>query len=514
MIDPYSRPLSAADAAHLLRRVTFGPNPALIRNYTGFRADVGVPTLLANQPVPPVPIHPTMGNSWHNLPFLDTDEGPRTNSLKAWWAGLMAAQNTTLEKMVLFWQNHFVTSFSTVNDARFMYRYLANIRRHALGNFRSLVIDMTKDASMLIYLNGNGNVAGRPNQNYARELQELFTIGRGNYTEDDVQAAARVLTGWRVSGYRSATTPDINVTFNVAQHDTGDKQFSASYQNTVIRGRRDATAGDTELGELVDMILRQPETARFIVRKLYRWFINFDISPEVEREFIEPLAKIFRDNRYEIRPVLTAMFQSEHFYDQRVRAAIIKSPLDLVLGTLRMFGQAVPDMASQTAAFYQYTNYVWLRSRELQMDILDQPTVFGWRPYYDTGFYDIWISSTTLTLRNSFTDVMVTGNQRVGTARLGIDTLAMAQAAPNPGDPEALVDYLDGILFATDLSKVQKDFLIDQVLITGGNPRYNWTLEWNEYQRTPNNATLRNSVKMKLDSLTLYMLRMAEYQVA
>ena len=514
MIDAYTRSLSAAESAHLLRRATFGPNPAQIRNYTGFRASIGVPNLLANQPIPPGPLHPTEGRTWHNLPFIDTDEGSRINSLKGWWTGLMAAQNTVSEKMVLFWQNHFVSSLSTVNDARFMYRQLDLIRRNALGNFRTLVVEITKDAAMLLYLNGNSNVAGRPNQNYARELQELFTIGRGNYTEDDVLAAARVLTGWRVAGYRVTTTPDITTSFTTNLHDAADKQFSASYQNTLIKGRRDATAGEVELGELVDMILRQPETARFICRKLYRWFINSDITPQVEREFIEPLAKIMRDGRYEIKPVLAALFQSEHFYDRNVRASIIKSPMELVLGTFRMFGQVVPDMATQTAAFYQYTNYAWQRSREQQMDILDQPTVFGWRPYYDTGFYDIWISSTTLTLRNSFTDVMVTGNQRVGTNRLGIDSITVAQSAPNAGDPEAFVDYLDEILFATDLSKVQKDFLIDQVLITGGNPRYDWTLEWNEFLRTPTNAVRRASVKMKLDSLVLYMLRMAEYQVA
>jgi uncharacterized protein (DUF1800 family) len=512
LLAPVTRPLDAAQATHLLRRATFGPNAAQIRQFTGMSAENAVNLLLADLSTPAHPPHPNGGGEWHGNPFSNNDEGQRINSLKGWWTGLMAAPEPNVrEKMVLFWQNHFVSTFDVVNDARFMYLQNQLMRRHALGNFRQFVIDITKDAAMLIYLNGNGNVAGRPNQNYARELQELFTIGRGNYTEDDVQAAARVLTGWRVTGYRNETTGAINLTFNAAQHDTANKQFSASYQNRVIQGRRDANAGDTELGELVDMILAQPEAARFICRKLYRWFVNYDITAQIEQEFIRPLADLFRQQQFNLKPVLAALFRSQHFYDAAVRGAIIRSPMELVIGTLRAFNQNPPEVTN-VAPFFQYNNYVWQRSRELQMDLMDQPTVFGWRPYYDTGFYDIWISSTTLALRNSFSDQMVTGNIRVGANRLGVDSIAAAQAAVDPSDAEKLVDHFDNLLLAVDLTKAQKDFLIDTIMVNN-LPRYEWTNEWNEFTRNPNNNTRRMSVKMKLDGLLTYIFRLAEYQM-
>ena len=416
------------------------------------------------------------------------------------------------EKLVVFWQNHFVSTFAEVNDARYIYRQNTVLRRHAVGNFRAFVIDMTKDPAMLRYLNGNQNVVGKPNENFARELQELFTIGVGNYTEDDVKAASRVLTGWTDTGYRSTTTADITVSFRAAQHDTTDKKFSASYQNKVIKGRTGTTAGDDELADLVDMILVQPEAARFVVRKLYRWFINADITPDIEQNFIEPLAQVFRQGNYDIKPVVTTLLTSQHFYDDALRGSIVKSPLDLNIGTLRYFGIKAPDAVTNSAGFTQLMNFIQSRNREQQLDIMDQPNVFGWRPYYDTGFYDLWINSTTLALRGYYTDLLTGGNVRYGVDKLTLDTLALAKLTSDPSDPVKLIDEWSALFFAVDLTQTQRDFLIDNVLISG-LPRYEWAIEWAAYANDPTNKNKQMAVTMKLNTTLQYMFRLAEYQL-
>lgn len=335
LLDVYSQPLTATQVAHLLRRATFGPTSEQVKTFTGQTATQIVTKLLANQPTPAPPLDLTTGKTFHNQPFDMPNAGKSTAYLKMWWGNLMLNQPVSLlEKMTLFWSNHFVSNDSTVNDYRFIYQYNTLLRQQALGNFKAFTIAITQNPAMLRFLNGNQNVVGTANENYARELQELFTIGRnGGYTETDVREAAKVLTGWADTGYRNATDGTIGSTFRANRHDTTDKTFSATYQNTVIKGRSGNSAGLDELTDLVDMILRNAETPRYICRKLYRWFINSDIPADVETNFIQPLADLFRKSGFEIKPVLTALFQSQHFFDERLRGSMIKAPADLVIGT-------------------------------------------------------------------------------------------------------------------------------------------------------------------------------------
>ncbi|XWW48444.1 DUF1800 domain-containing protein [Fibrella sp. USSR17] len=513
LIDPFTKPLTAKQAAHLLRRGTFGPSPAQIKQFTGQTPQAAVQALLGTPATPNPPVDPTTGLPFQTLAFNSVQQSTWQSALKYWWLGLMLNEGPSIrEKMTLFWQNHFVSTAAEVADARFMYRQNTVLRRHALGNFRAFVIDMTKDPAMLRYLNGNQNVVGKPNENYGRELQELFTIGVGNYTEDDVKAAARVLTGWADTGYRTTTTAAITATFRTAQHDTTDKVFSASYQNKVIKGRTGTTAGDDELNELIDMILAQAEAARFIVRKLYRWFVNADITPDIEQNFIEPLAKVFRQGGYEIRPVVVALLTSQHFYDEALRGAIVKSPLELNVGTLRFFGITAPDAVANPTGFTQLMSFIHTRNKEQQLDMLDQPTVFGWRPYYDTGFYDLWINSTTLALRGYYTDLLTGGTVKYGTDKLTLDTIALAKLTSDPSDPVKLIDEWAALLYAVDLTATQRDFLIDNVLVAG-LPRYEWTDEWLTYTTDATNKSKQMAVSAKLNATLQYMFRLAEYQL-
>ena len=515
LLDAYTKPLTADQVAHLLRRTTFGPTPDQIKTLTGQTAAQLVIKLLADQPVPAPPLDLKTSKTFMDQPFDTTNQGTFEAYLKMWWANLMLNQPVSLlEKMTLFWSNHFVTNDSTVNDYRYMYRYNTLLRQYALGNFKAFAIAITQDPAMLRFLNGDQNVSGTANENYARELQELFTIGRnGGYTEDDVRAAAKVLTGWADTGYRDAVNAPISSAFRPTKHDATDKTFSATYQNTIIKGRSTATAGLDELNDLLDMILKNVETPRYICRQIYRWFVNSDISTDVETNVIDPLGDLFRKSNFDIKPVLTTLFQSQHFFDDSLRGAMIKSPTDLVVGTFRFWGLQAPD-PSQTqtiAAYYQIGNYIYARVKEEQQDLLNPPTVFGWTAYYQTGYYQQWVNSTTLGLRGSFGDMLTTSSLKLN-SKLVVDVLTYAKTLSDPTDPAKIVSDMTSQVLAIALDQAQKDFLTDTVLL-GSIPRYEWTSEWNDYVRNPTDAAKKQAVQMKLTALVQYIFRMAEYQV-
>src|SRR6185503_6170507 len=328
-LTPYSGPWSANEAIHLLKRTMFGSTIDDVTYFLGMSMSQAVDQLLtvpATAPPPPVKNYNNtniaatdpdyaipMGQTWVNTNTVDA-EGQRRTSLKAWWMGLMIGQQRNiLEKMTLFWQNHFSIETNDLGRMIWAYNNNALCRKYALGNFKQFTRDMTLDAGMLRYLNGYLNISTAPDENYGRELQELFTLGKENnpnYVEDDVKKAARVLTGWKINANTNTYS------FTASQHDTASKQFSSFYNNTVITGRSGATAGDLELTDLINMIFsKSTEVSRFIVRKLYRYFVYYKIDSATEASVIAPLAQLLVSNNWEIKPVLSALFKSEHFFD-------------------------------------------------------------------------------------------------------------------------------------------------------------------------------------------------------
>jgi uncharacterized protein (DUF1800 family) len=258
---PYTGPWGYDQAAHLLRRCLFGPTRAEFLAAAGSSLATVLNGLLAAPaaPAPPLNVSATdtsvaIGQPWTAETFSQTFEGPRRTSLRDWWLGQQLNQGVTLtEKMTLFWHNHFVVELSDINDARMGYEYCRLLRQHALGNVKQLTKDVTVTPAMLRYLNGNQSTAGAPNENYGRELLELFTVGKGpligpgnytNYTEADVQAAARVLTGWR-----DQATPPVGSYFTASRHDNTAKVFSAAFGNASI-----APNGSTEYQDLINLI--------------------------------------------------------------------------------------------------------------------------------------------------------------------------------------------------------------------------------------------------------------------
>ncbi|GAB4013519.1 hypothetical protein GCM10028808_32870 [Spirosoma migulaei] len=543
-LSPYTPLLTNKTAAHLLRRATFGPTQSEIANFTGLTATQAVQQLINNANYsPPAPVdidgtQPTVGQTYFDQPYNNDRNSDFSHYLRYWWLGLMTSQTappSLLDKLTLFWHNHFVITREIVEDCRFIKRYLLLLRNNALGNFRTLVTQITKDPAMLRFLNGNENETGKPNENYARELQELFTVGavdfagNKNYTEDDVKAAARVLTGWQYTNYEEYGTISFDTTFTLSRHDSTNKVFSEKYNNTVITGRSVnpsamVTAGDAELDDLVTMLLNHPQTARFICRKLYRWYVNPNVTQAIEDNVIVPLAQFLSSpsNNYAIQPVIVTLLTSEIFFDDSNRGSMVKSPADLAVGTMRLFNQPVPDMAGEYAAFKTYFDFMFWRMRDMQMTLLDPPSVLGYEPYYQTGYSKTWINVTTLAIRSEFTDAFIWGGFHVSPVYiLGINLLAWATSLqPNfddlAGTPAiTCLDVQKAFstnMFATDLLPSQVDFLIDTIMMQE-LPRTSWTFEWNAYRALPNDVGKRTAVFSRLQNLMKYMLRMAEYQL-
>jgi uncharacterized protein (DUF1800 family) len=303
---PYTGSWASAEAAHLLRRCTFGASYLDIQNAVGAGMLGAVNQLFLtgsiDQPLAydageqVVPLGQTWVSAVYptNTTANQQTEGARMKSLAAWLAKNLNQETLSLtEKMLFFWQNHF--GVSTSGDARAMYQYLQLLRQHSLGNIKQLVKDVTVDPCMLLFLNGNTNTVFSPNENYGRELLELFTVGKGaqlaagdysTFTEQDVAAAAKIFTGYVVQGVRSDTQAQVSSQYMPVLHDTSTKILSYHFGNQTI-----SAAGALEYANYIDVVFNQADTALYICRKLYRYFVNCDITVWVEQNIIADMAQ-------------------------------------------------------------------------------------------------------------------------------------------------------------------------------------------------------------------------------
>jgi hypothetical protein len=290
-----------------------------------------------------------------------------TQRLGVWWASRMLTTKRPLEeKLTLFWHGHFATGDAKVRDYRMMLRQNEMLRAHAAGSFRDLLVGILKDPAMLVYLDNGENVKKHPNENFGRELLELFSMGVGHYSERDVREAARSFTGW--------TNDVLAFKFDAAQHDFGEKTFL---------GRTGPFNGE----DIIDAILKQPVSAEFMAAKLYRYFVRDDISSSVK----SGLGRTFRDSGYQLKPLLRQLFLSKDFYSPASAATQIKSPVALVVSTYRKMGlrelPTIPDFGRLTGGLGQ--------------TLFDPPNVAGW------AGGRTWITPATLFQRgNLFRDVL------------------------------------------------------------------------------------------------------------
>lgn len=382
--------LDADDARFFLTRVGFAPDAAELAQYVGLTRVQAVDTVLASArteavtPLPdwvlePIPTRETR-KAWTDDQRREAQRlrGQRYELLRAWWVREMLATPSPLtERMTLFWHNHFTSGQDKVQYPQQMALKNMLLRRNALGNFGELLHDVAKDPAMLQYLDGASNRKGKPNENFAREVMELFTLGEGHYSQRDVSEAARAYTGWSLD-------PDTQAyVWRSNQHDEGEK---------TVLGKTGPFDGD----QVLDILLAQPETSTFVTTKLWREFVSDTPDPQS----IAPIAARFRASRYDIKVALRGIFLSDAFWEDDHRGVLVKSPAEFVVGTLRAFDIGYENTAPFAAQI-----------RTLGENLFYPPNVKGW-PGGTT-----WINSSTLLARKQFVEQLFRATEAAGPLR-------------------------------------------------------------------------------------------------
>lgn len=411
-------PLSSNDPAllaHLLRRTGFGWNAK------DWKAAMGLGlSAVTQQRLHPEKVPDTLEEVQNTIvgDLVDLDN---LDSIRQWWVFRMVHSSRQLEeKMTLFWHQHFATANYKVNNPRWMWQQIDMFRQNGLGNFRSLLLEVMRDPAMMIWLDGNTNRKGKANENFARELMELFALGVGNYTETDVKESARAFTGW-VYDYSSQS-----FIFNPFLHDDGAKTFLGQ-------------TGNFHGEDIIDIVVHQPAAAKFICTKLWQFFVN-DSPSEAN---LQPLIQKYFQGGFEIRPILETLFTSEEFYAPANRYACVKNPTEYAAGVLKTLQAPIPrDVARYT--------------RNMGQDLLDPPSVKGW----DGG--DDWINTNTLSARVDFTSNMVrlmTGRSSFGTQILDVYMNGDIAAAPQQAVQLLWNTMLPGRALNDSVQKVLVDYV-------------------------------------------------------
>jgi uncharacterized protein (DUF1800 family) len=462
-LEPYTPPLDEPRAYHLLRRTTFGVTLDAARRLTGLTADQAVELLLDNA----LQASPPAAPPWADEGFGNPERLPpaqrqaayqaiydavykQNYALKQCWLDAMRQDTLSLrEKMTLFWHGHFTSKFAIngIMPAQAMYRQNALFRRLHQGSFRELALAVTLDGAMLTFLNGQESTRQAPNENYSRELLELFTTGLGQYTEKDVQEGARILTGWRTNFYKDEWPAFgvFNPFFWPDDHDTGEKNY-LGVRFPPVSDNYDEAVRKNEVGRLIDTILTQrgPAVARFLAGKLYRFFVYGNPAAS-DQAVVQGLADALLAHDFQLRPVLALLLKSAHFFDPTNWGVQPKSPAEFVVGQLRHFNVA-PDWAS------------WVMDT-MGQELFNPPDVAGWPGYRS------WLTTRT------FPFAVQQGGGFVWNQKDDA-LLAWVRQFPDYTDSRKLVRNIGKVLLARPLESFRLDRY--QKMLLAGAPDYEW----------------------------------------
>jgi len=460
-------------AAHLLRRSCLAGSVSEIDSFASLTPAQAIDQLFNDAlPDPPLPIDPLTGNEWITGAFAPQSEEFELNRyFLAWHLGQMLGQGVAdnlrlayifRERLVYFFHTHFTTKQSVVNNSRALFYQQALFRLFAFDqndiiippedpndpnatdtivprNFKQLTKKISVDNAMLIFLDGRFNVKGSPNENYARELLELYSIGRGlegnvpepefqgdyfYFTEEDVQAGARVLSGFNFDPSFQNIDEETGLPRGIIRggtlatsHEEGVKTFSSRMGNGTVTPDPDLMIGGNpteasvldEISQFVDLIYNQSETARSICREIYRFFVYHQVDQALQDDIIQDMADIFTANEFKIQPVLRALLTSTHFYEADAGptdnnfGSIIKSPVDLVLGTFRNFEIQLPDYETELTDYYDLTSGLLGEMQRQGMDYYEPFEVAGYAAYHQFPIFNrSWITTNYLTNRYNF----------------------------------------------------------------------------------------------------------------
>lgn len=579
-LTPHSGPLGRRGAAHLLRRATYGPTIAQIKTFSGLTAAQAIQQLY-HQAIPdaPPPVDPDTNEPWVLTGVTDPEkmEFEYQGYFKNWFVGMMMSAgvpaNQSLafsarEKLVFFIHTHLTAIAEKIGSSRAMYYQNQLFRLYALDNVVSPVVpadklnfkELTKkvcvDNAMLNLLDGTINIRGG-NENFGRELLELYTIGRGlesadvtagldqgdyfYYTEQDVQAAARVFSGFQFDNDFAVIDPDTLLprgrvrgsATNASAHDNTPKQFSTRFGDAIIEpdpllvngtNATEESALD-EISRFIDLIYEQDETAMHICRKIYRFFMYHEITQAISDDIITQMANTFRTNNFKIQPVIEELLGSQHFYHNNSSpytddafGGIIKSPLDLVLGTYRLFDIQVPSITSDAAGFYERTGPIVGMMREsMGMDFYQPFDVAGYDAYHQFPIYHrSWITVNNLTNRYNFIFNFLPDQELYQFIRDNIDLAEASDARRLVIDLASFVlPRTENLTFDTAQDETQEATLTSERLLYFKNkfldiidpdPEAAWT---NRYTNQIGISTMEG----QLQNLFNAMLQSPEYQL-
>ena len=388
---PYTGAWNPRLAAHLLRRAGFGGSPADIQSAADAGMSAAVDRLMhpGADRLPPAP----SGDLSYG-PMVDPMQRRKAFSLAvSWWLDrMLQTPDPFVERMVYFWHNHFTSAIEGGITPAMMVAQNNLFRTHALGSFADLTHEIARDPAMLLYLNGNQNRKAHPNENFARELMELFTLGVGNYTEQDVRESARAFTGWVLSRDTGVAS------FVPRLHDDGPKTFLGQ-------------TGDFSGDDVIDVIMHQDATAAFVARKVLRHFVYDDPEPEL----IDAVAASFRAGRYDVGALMNTLLRSNVFYSARAYRSLVKSPVELVVGTLRTIGvtASTPRIIGAMNAMNQL--------------LMHPPNVAGWPGGAQ------WLNQGTILARLNFLNQLVSFHAPAyGAAAQPVNPMQAMPAIPGP----------------------------------------------------------------------------------
>lgn len=426
-----SQPWNRRAAAHLYRRAGFGADSRQLDAAVKQGAEGAIKKLLyaGSSTLEDAPAKPlAKGGFTMKADMMGSMvmSGGKPQALGAWWLyRMLHTPDQSLEKLTLFWHGHFATSAAKVTDARMIKDHDTLLRRHARGNFGQLTHGMAKDPAMLVWLDSTTNRKRRPNENFSRELMELFCLRVGNYTEEDIREMARAFTGWEIRKGKFLV--------NDRQHDKGSK---------TLLGKTGAFKGE----DAVRIVLEQPATARFIARKLTRYFVCDE--PEMPDALIEPLAILFRENDLQVAPLVERILRSNLFYSKHAIAQKVRSPVELGIGLLRSL-EATANLQQLNQSLGQ-----------LGQALYYPPNVKGW----DGG--RAWINSSTMLGRNNLVRRLLSDKE---TRFKGGDLAAVVKSAGVDGS-EATVDWLLELLVASETPRSVRASLVSLAKTSKGEP--------------------------------------------
>lgn len=536
-IAPKTGLLGAAAAAHLLRRATFTPTKARINEFANYSVDTAVnmlfeqPTNLAAEPLAYDTNQifiPNYNNPTVTPSIMDASE--RARSIYNWQIFNSRIDESAYSKIFYFIHSIFIATGPGIPE--WTYDYFKLINYYTSRSIKDFAKKISRLSEMLHYLDNRYNTVNSPNENYAREFLELFTIKKGpqdgvgsytNYTEQDVQLAAKILTGFTVVGvanrmnYIDTETNLVTGMKIFNNHDTSNKTFSAKFYNQTITGATNAAGMDVELDTFINMVFNQMATAKSFARRLYRFYVRRTISAEVESDIITPLASNLMNTNYDLPSTIKMLLKSVHFYDEdsaivsdEIIGAKIKSPLELSLIMINQFKISLPSHSTNILSNFHYSFRLRTEIDKMGFPLFNAINVNGYPAYSEDEHDKLWLSISTLNNRyNMQINNFINGFNHNGfLIRFDtVDYVRNGNVVSNPLNANTLIDEILTLCFVELPTGDRYNFFRQQLL--GNLSVINWQFEWQNYITTNNSTAVRTA----LNRFFVAIVKSREYQI-